>query len=266
MKRTCVMVFPLLFLFLSSCGEKRDDEENLPERFLDLTLEYSADRVPVYYSAGRKEASLKYYRMLMDGIDYFNKTYDTDSKPTLVILNRTDWESVSRLPYHVPFAYTKAPFTVIMPAEAGIEKLDYNHELIVFHELGHIIAAELDIRFTEDWINELVASYLAFDYLYQAGYGEMIARLEAEWQEYLEKNIIYEKDFSADDILNMEYGETYELTIALKLLNIYRIHEKDFIYNLAERAQKKDTDVFMNSDFLTEIYPDFFSWDFLYSM
>jgi len=152
-------------------------------------LPSSTNKLTVYYSPGNEARALAMRTNLEDALAFLQAHFHLSPTITLAILNQADWALVSGNspygPYSLPglillpgndfdaFATSmlKSSLTAaqLQAAEAGglpLEKqVQFFFEDAVYHELGHLYSAAYGIRFPNHWTDEVMASYLMFNYL-----------------------------------------------------------------------------------------------------
>ncbi len=153
--------------------------------------------VGVYYSEGHLQRAKDLQAVVEDASDYFAvpEVLDLALELTLVVLDPEDWGAVSRRPYGVPhvWALPDEPKLAFMPAagESPIAALNLAlkerlpaarleafsdlglsfdeaavrfADLILLHEIGHAYAFGYLTYFPQRWLNEFLATYLAYAY------------------------------------------------------------------------------------------------------
>lgn len=174
----------------------------LPQVNLSLTivtglgLELLPGPVPTYFSPGHRERAETLQAWLRDADEFFQSRLKIAPPFHLAVLTPEHWAAISPGPYGVPFVtdayrlvvlpavpelavvtqiYTAARPSLPPAAAAELEALGVSYDdavrqvldLIGFHEVGHVYAAELGYRNdnTARWLEELLATYAAYSYL-----------------------------------------------------------------------------------------------------
>ena len=149
--------------------------------------ESSDPAIPILYSNGYKQQATQLSELLGPSAGFFKSRLNVELDVKLAVLNKTDWQEVSKVPYGLPFV-SGPPYVIGIPAttdhplaqtlhaalaEKDLKPLDMTRDemvrlfisLIGFHELGHIYAKSAGIHLPNKWIDEFVATYLAYSYL-----------------------------------------------------------------------------------------------------
>jgi hypothetical protein len=161
-----------------------------------LGLELLPGPVPTYYSAGHQERAEMLQSWLRGADEFFQKRLKIAPPFHVAVLTPEDWAAISPVPYGVPFVtdnyrlvvlpavpelavvtqiYSAAQPSLPPAAAAELAALGVSYDdavsqvldLIGFHEVGHVYAAELGYRNdnTVRWLEELLATYAAYSYL-----------------------------------------------------------------------------------------------------
>jgi hypothetical protein len=162
----------------------------------ELGLESLPEPVPTYYSPGHRERAETLQAWLRDADEFFQSRLKIAPPFNLAVLTPEHWAAISPGPYGVPFVtdayglvvlpavpelavvtqiYTAARQSLPPAAAAALDALGVSYDdavrqvldLIGFHEVGHVYAAELGYRNdnTARWLEELLATYAAYSYL-----------------------------------------------------------------------------------------------------
>lgn len=161
-----------------------------------LGLELLPGPVPTYYSPGHRDRAEALQAWLRDADAFFQRRLKVAPPFHLAVLTPAHWAAISPGPYGVPFV-TDEYRLVVLPAvpelavvtqiysaarpglppsaAADLDALGVSYDeavrqvldLIGFHEVGHVYAAELGYRNdnTARWLEELLATYAAYSYL-----------------------------------------------------------------------------------------------------
>ncbi len=154
--------------------------------------------VTVYYSEGA-EARAKSFGTLVEEATQYSAEPTTLNQPlelSLAVLDPHDWAAVVPRPYGVPFLWHPPgePKIAFLPATSdspivalnlrmaerlsepmrlrfsdlglGFEEAARQFaDLLVLHEIGHAYASQLTTRHRQAWLNEFLATFLAFEFL-----------------------------------------------------------------------------------------------------
>ena len=166
-----------------------------PEKIKKLGLPSLSGEVMVYYSQGYAKRAAYLQDLLVGASRFFKRPEILGVKLdlNLAVLSAEDWAKLTKLPYGVSHILRDSP-TAILPAKKKnvmsngilknknripvkihkrLEKLEISFEdaaptlvdLIGFHEIGHIYAREYGTWPSTMWLNEFIATYLAYAYL-----------------------------------------------------------------------------------------------------
>lgn len=192
--RSVLILSVLIALVVSA---RAQDAKTL-ERVQNLKTPFIKNKVTVYYSPGYKERAKEVKSFIEDALGFYERKLDSKIELSVAVLNKAQWEQVTKVPYDVLFA-ADAPHVAFIPATFGegvmtagggrtkslaspvvlktLKALGYTFEkaeermvdFIALHELGHVIAESLGVvEFPgkpNKWINEFAASYLAYAFL-----------------------------------------------------------------------------------------------------
>ncbi len=147
----------------------------------------------LYHSAPAAIAAEHYRKELVAAIGWFRANAGwTVASVRVAVLDSADYARITGIPYPTPHAETRTGFIIIaddIRAHPGFALWDLDAEAVntawAFHELGHVIAGDLEIRSGSAWINELIANVFMAAYIraerpHYAGYqGGMPPRFAA---------------------------------------------------------------------------------------
>lgn len=189
-KTYLVLILSLLTFHISQGQSMLDKLRTLP---VD-TGDYS---IKVYYSPGGEKKAAELGPMLNDALLYFNRNLNTRLDLRLALLNEDHWRQVRKTPYGLPFVDSStSPAVAVLPVTSGgsvyeflldleenvsqtlkeeVASLGYSWEafsakvvdLVAFHEIGHPYAKAYGIGLPTLWLNEFVANYFAYLYMYK---------------------------------------------------------------------------------------------------
>lgn len=235
-------------------------------------------KVPTYYTKGHKEIALNYQKLITDAINYYEKKYSRTFRVKLAVMDSANWLN-EVYPYGFVFheegwigmntGMSYESFKRIYGLQSYVEQLEKaltkrgmgKSQLVTsflsfysIHELGHYYVTELSKASSPDnWTNELVPSYFAYDYFVKNKPGEiepfeLFCKIDEE--NYL-PNYSTIKDF------NRLYAETglenyiwYHSNFYFLVKSLYRCYGKDFIATYEARFNKNSTDKFSTDDII----------------
>lgn len=140
------------------------------ERVRALRLPTLDGSVPVIYSVTAKERAERYRAVLDTAHRWYEAQLGIRVPVTLAVLDQRDWSRASSVPYPMP---NSKGGLVTLPARmedfpgfaAMGQDADILTEVISFHEMGHLIAAEAGILAANGWVDELVANIFVQEYV-----------------------------------------------------------------------------------------------------
>jgi hypothetical protein len=179
------------FQFLAISGQ----ELSTLERVKSLNTPVLKKELTVFYSPGFESRAEEVAPLIEDARDFYRKKLGFNVDLSVALLDRAQWEKMTRVPYGLPF-FSEPPHVAFLPAtHDGVVAADtlalrnaatpkmlsrlrsagYTFDqaaaktvdLIGLHELGHTYAFQLGIRDgrPNKWLNEFLASYFAYAYL-----------------------------------------------------------------------------------------------------
>ena len=152
-------------------------------------LPSSTNKMTVYYSPGNEARALAMRTNVEEALAFLQANFPLSPTISLAVLNEADWALVGGNSPYGPFSL---PGLIVLPgndfdafassmlrssltaaqlqaAEADglpLEKqVQFYFEDVVYHELGHLYSSAYGIRFPNHWTDEVMASYLMFNYL-----------------------------------------------------------------------------------------------------
>lgn len=160
-----------------------------------LPVDSSQHGVMAYYSPGGENKAAELGPILNDALLYFNENLNKSLEFRIALLNEDHWGQMRNSPFGLPYVYGESPAVAVFPAESGgsvyeffltleedipqslkeeVASLGYSWEefagkvvdFIGFHEIGHPYAEAYGIGRSARWLNEFVASYFAYLYMY----------------------------------------------------------------------------------------------------
>jgi hypothetical protein len=151
--------------------------------------------VLVYYARGSESHARELGTMLAEGVRYYRDSLGVDLEPdiALVLVDSVQWRLATKRTFGLPFYHPSyrvlfLPSTTIGPdAEsflrlesrappAAMTTVQRQHrswsngvgrllDLILLHEIGHVVVARLKIEPPNRWFNEWLATYLAYAFM-----------------------------------------------------------------------------------------------------
>lgn len=152
-------------------------------------LPSSTNKMTVYYSPGNEARALSLLTNLEGAMAFLQANFRLSPTISLAVLNEADWGLVNS---GSPYGPVSLPGLIVLPGNdfdqfvAGILKgsltapqlqaaeanglpvekqVQFYFEDVIYHELGHIYSAAYGIGVPNHWTNEVMASYLMFNYL-----------------------------------------------------------------------------------------------------
>ena len=159
-----------------------------------LGLESLPGSVAAYYSPGARERAATLQNRLAEALTYCNERLGVRLTLALAVLNEAHWKQVRAAPYGVP-GVRGAPYVAFLPSDlsrsvivtgwratsrrpapvseraletAGIsiEEAPYRlNDLVGYHEVGHVVIWEYGLRQTQNWFDEMLATFVAYAFL-----------------------------------------------------------------------------------------------------
>lgn len=159
-------------------------------RVQSLGLPQLAGRVPTYYLPDTHDRAAEIQSKLQDMADFCHRHLALDVDLGLALLGPQEWAAVTEeIPYGLPWVSGEPPYVTVLPATQdhalaaltrqvaarqpyGLDaerSLDHRVEtfiaLIGFHELGHVVTQRYGISAPTLWLNEVLASFVAYAYM-----------------------------------------------------------------------------------------------------
>jgi hypothetical protein len=166
MIRNLVHVLAVSFLAGSCAGQAGTPLEIVQS----LGLPTVHGSVPLIYSVSARSRAERYRTALETAHRWYEAQLAIRVPVTLAVLDQRDWMRASSVPYPMP---NSKPGLVTLPARMEDfpsftvmgQGPDLLAEVISFHEMGHLIAAEEGIQSANGWVDELVANVFAQEYI-----------------------------------------------------------------------------------------------------
>jgi len=272
--------------------------DSIFDRLTTLDLDSIPSRVSSFYSNGYKDRAIELSELYDEALQLFEDSLNVEMKINVAVLDESDWEFVSELPYGVPHTVvdstdnlafiaaepSKVPWqapgdTAQLPNEIQLEMQDlgvgvrylaeHQIDIIGVHEIGHGIAAKMDIRSEVLWLNEVIATYFQLAFLkyrrpelYQ---GWLLIR---EIKDFQRRENPYKPTYtSLQDFENLyfevglENYEWYQIQFEVVATKIFPDFSFSFIKTIKEQELHKefDTKVLLNK--LDQNFPGFVNWE-----
>ena len=167
----------------------------LLDRLRAASLERLADSVlPTYYPAGAERRARQLEALVAEATVYLDGQLGVQAGVTLAVLDRERWNAlITWQPYGVPGVAGRPP-VAFMPlgddgvaaqdalaieadvdprVKEGLRRIGLSYaeasrryvDLVALHELGHVYVSRLGIRPNSRWLNELLATYVAYAFM-----------------------------------------------------------------------------------------------------
>lgn len=176
----------------AASGEAAD----LLHRVQALNTPSHTNRITVYYTEGHQEKALRLRSLVEEAMRFYADSLGVQAPLSLALLTRDHWERIGvPQPYGIP-GVAGSPPVAFLPAtddnvaasdalsiRAGVspaalrlvEASGHSYEegarryvdLVGLHELGHTYTRAFGIRPSHRWLNELLATYVAYAFLRQ---------------------------------------------------------------------------------------------------
>ncbi len=169
---TLIGAFLLLVLHSPAATEPSPlglNERQLVERGMPVAV---IDGTKVYHSASARAQAATYGQAIAAALAWHRAQLRWTGNLAVAVLDAEDWAELVMLPYPVPHAELNWNLVVMPDSIAsfpGFDLWDFEAEALnvslTFHEVGHIIANQLDIRSDNHWIEELVADLFLAAYV-----------------------------------------------------------------------------------------------------
>ncbi len=261
------------------------------EKIQNLNLENSIDTISIYFSsgAGRQADSVK--SMLIKSSSFYETKFNVEEKISLAVLNKTDWEKITSIPYGLPFV-SGPPFIVCIPADLNNSlaecikrsvvkrKIDKKLKLtadeivrefidmIGFHELGHVYSKAYRIKIPNKWLDEFTATYFAYIFL-----AKNYSRQSKIWKEVCD--VLVEetphKKSSIEDFeklyvkVGVENYAWYQAVFQLRAVEVYQNSGIEFISRFKKHKWLSDDENFYIKE-AENVAPGFIRWATKYKL
>jgi hypothetical protein len=128
--------------------------------------------VTLYRSQGAAREAALYGPEVEAAAQWYRTQLGWTRRLDLAVLDKDDFPRITEVPYPSPHAESRTGFIIIadhVVDHPGFDRWDIDEVAIncawSFHEIGHVIAADLGIWSGNAWINELVASVFMAAYV-----------------------------------------------------------------------------------------------------
>ncbi|MDX1439485.1 MAG: hypothetical protein R3284_06235 [Rubricoccaceae bacterium] len=189
--------FTALFAF-AFVGTVNAQETTMLAMVEALELPFIEGDVDTFHSEGYHDHATELQQLVEEAVLFFREPHvlNVSLNLTLAILDPEDWARLGGRRYGVPYVWAlpEQPKVAFMPAtedspisdmnigmkeDVSTEILERFHnlgisyedaarrfvELLALHEIGHAYAFTYMTRFSQRWLNEFVATYLAYAFL-----------------------------------------------------------------------------------------------------
>ena len=160
-------------LLMLAVGPVCAQPSTIEGRVLQLGLgSIAANGVVVFHSADATEAAAFFARELDAALAWYAEELGWHGTIRAAVLNAADYRLVTPLPYPSPHTESATNFIVLADranSHPGFELWDLDSEVVsaawAFHEVGHVIARDLNVVSGNLWINELIANVIMAGYI-----------------------------------------------------------------------------------------------------
>lgn len=236
-------------------------------------------KVPTYFTRGHKEIALSYQKLITDAVNYYEKRYSRTFKVKLAVIDSTNWlnevypygfvfheegwigmntgmsyESFKRI-YGLQSYFEQLDKALI---KNGISKSQLVNSFLNFysiHELGHYYITELsNVNPPDNWTNEFVPSYFAYDYFInnkpkEIKPFELFCKVDRD---------NYVASYTTIKDFNELYSETglenyvwYHSNFYFLIENLYKCYKTDFIPMFEVGFNKTSMEKFSTADIIS---------------
>lgn len=193
-----ISLAPLLFSSDFAFAQESSKKINAIEAIRAFPLDSTRYGIMVHFTEEGKENAQKLGPMVAEALQYYRDSLGVDLDFRLALLDEKSWKEYTNYPYGLPFVnYDSSPAVAVLPEKPEgavyelllgledevsadlrkqVENTGYNWKdfsakvvnLIIFHEIGHPYANTYGIAKPAKWLNEFVASYFAYTFIYAA--------------------------------------------------------------------------------------------------
>jgi hypothetical protein len=262
------------------------------EQVRALGLDSLAGPLPVFHRPADRARAAEAQALLREAAQFYADSLGLETRVHVAVLPKADWESVSRVPYGVPYIQggvvflpatfdgaISEDFRKLEPgaseavrarvAATGVsfdENAARMTDLIGLHELGHSYAGQMGIRPHARWFSEFLASYFAHAFLERAA-----PRLAGSWNAMLQAKL--ESPTPAhttlDDFERLyirvgpENYNWYQAVFARHVAQVFRERGLGFIRVVQQQFPRTEGDPIPSAavvERLEAIHPGFQAW------
>lgn len=241
--------------------------------------------VTAYYVDGARARADSLVALLGQSVAFFESEVGLQEAFSLAVLDPDSWAKLTPNPYGLPFV-SGPPYVVCFPADNNHElyRLIFNGiagsrfdekfgmeepelanlfiSLIGFHELGHVYARKLGLKYQNNWIFEFMASYFAYFYLdknfpqYGQLWEEICARLACSIEPTHQTLGDFERLYVRVGVENYAW---YQMVFLLRVAEVFRMGGGKFLWTLRDHNWKTETVDFHLSE-MEHLMPGFLDW------
>lgn len=271
-------VILLTTLIWTVLGHVSNAQYNIDSLVRLKNTDFIDGKVPTYFTKGHEEIALNYQKLITDAINYFEKRYSRTFDVKLAVIDSANWLN-EVYPYGFVFheegwigmntGMSYETFKRIYGLQSYFEQLDKalikngitKNQLVnsflnfySIHELGHYYITELSNAISPDnWTNEFVPSYFAYDYFINNKPKEIepfgiFCKIDRD--HYLPK-------YSSIKDFNELYAGTglenyvwYHSNFYFLVKSLYKCYEKDFVSTYEAKFNKTSFDKFSTNDII----------------
>ncbi|RLD34077.1 MAG: hypothetical protein DRI83_08535 [Bacteroidetes bacterium] len=272
--------------------------DSIFDRLTTLDLDSIPSRVASFYSNGYKDRAIELSELYDQALQLFEDSLNVEMKINVAVLDESDWEFVSELPYGTPHSVSdstnslafiaaepsKVPWqapgdTTQLPNEIQLEMQDlgvgvrylaeHQVDIIGVHEIGHGIADQMDMWSELRWLNEVIATYFQLAFLkyrrpelYQ---GWLLIR---EIKDFQRRENPYKPTYtSLNDFENLyfevgpENYEWYQIQFEVMATKIFPDFGFSFVRTIKEQELHKESDTKVLINKLEQEFLGFVDWE-----
>ncbi len=285
----------LLFAPLRLKAQDSPPPRDLLARVEALGTPRSTDRITVYFERGHEAKALRLRALVQDALRFYADSLGVRPALSLAVLERPTWERIiTWQPYGIP-GVEGTPPVAFLPAtddnlaaadavgiEAGISDSarrlvgaaglswpDASRryvDLVGLHELGHALVAEYGIAARSMWLNEWLATYVAYAFL-RATRPQQAHVWEGILQGYVDAVRPEHRTLDTFDRLYFGVGSLnyvwYQARFQQQVVAVYEAHGVEFLRTMRATFPRGATPIASNPVLLTRLErlaPGFLAW------
>lgn len=196
MNKTILVAFfiGLFILQATSVQAQGTYFDSIFHRLKTLDLDSIPSNGTTFYSIGYKNRALELSEFYDQALQLFEDSLGVKLNMHIAVLDVSDWDFISSLPYGLPYAIGNSPnYMAFIAAEPSKDPFriqgdstqlseeillqmhdlgvglgyirEHQGEIIGVHEIGHGIADQMGIWSEVSWLNELIANYFQIAFL-----------------------------------------------------------------------------------------------------